>query len=86
MAEAGRKAPVPSSRPNLSLPVFDLARSAREGSFPPFSRKLCVRFFINQTAFLLTEVERCQKEQPHGAAESLPDSLPVHNTPIPQLM
>lgn len=86
MAEAGRKAPVPSSRPSLSLPVLDLARSAREGSFLSFSRKLCVRFFINQTAFLLTKVERCQKEQPHGAAETLPDSLPGHKAPILQLM
>lgn len=46
MAEAGSKAQVLSSRPSLSLPVFDSARSAREGSFPSFSRKLCMRFLL----------------------------------------
>lgn len=77
MAEADRKAQAPSLRPSLSLPVVDSTRSAREGSFPSFSRKLCMRFLlIKRTAFLFTEVDRCQQEQPHRASETLPASLP----------
>ena len=88
MGEAGRKAQVPSSRPSLSLPVFDSARSAREGYFP-LSRKLFMRFFfINQTTFLFTEVESCQEVQPHRASKILTDSLaecPESTHPQPML-
>lgn len=92
MGEAGRKAQVPSSRPSLSLPVFDSARSAREGSFPSFPKVIheiffIIIFFINQTTFLFTEVESCQEEQPHGASETLTDSLPEWpESPHPQPM
>ena len=87
MGEAGRKAQVPSSRPSLSLPVFDSARSAREGSFPSFPKVIHEIFLINQTTFLFTEVESCQEEQPHGASETLTDSLPEWpESPHPQPM
>lgn len=87
MGAAGRKAQVPSSRPSLSLPVFDSARSVREGSFPSFPKVVHEIFFINQTTFLFTEVERCQEEQPHGASESPTHSLPEWpESTHPQLM
>lgn len=88
MGEVGRKAQVPSLRPSLSLPVFDSARSAREGSFPSFPKVIHeIFFFINQTTFLFTEVESCQEEQPHGASETLTDSLPEWpESPHPQPM
>ena len=50
MGEVGRKAQVPSLRPSLSLPVFDSARSAREGSFPSFPK------VIHEIFFLLTKL------------------------------
>lgn len=47
------------------LPVFDSARSAREGSFPSSLKVIhdffIIIFFINQTTFLFTEVESCQE-------------------------
>lgn len=76
MGEAGRKGQVASSGPSLSLPVFDSARSAKEGSFPSFSGKLCIRFFL--LIKLLSSSQRwkgANRSSPMGL-QKLSDSLP----------